>query len=285
MELEAYFNKMMKEISIETESIDIDTCDISIEESITMVEFLKKNLSDLRDFFLSKESIGLQEEIVFFKEMKPEILGLLLYFNKIHNIELRRPTGSNSTQMEYYENELRSITFFFERHLDFYQYYRSKSTYLDEYYFVRGKACPKLCADSTQYIRDPLFSTVYDFKIAKIISNEMLRIYLNKKLQYLEKYTEIVNGCKPSVKTCNKWTGAKSALTELGYSIHAAGVVNNGNADIRDIMDGLQNLFGIELGDYYRTYIALKNRKKDRTAFLKHLIDSIERRMDEEFDV
>ena len=78
---------------------------------------------------------------------------------------------------------------------------------------------------------------------------------------------------------------SKSALTELGYAIYAAGVVNNGNADIRDIMNGLQNLFGVELGDYYRTYIALKNRKKERTSFLKHLADCLERRMDEEFDV
>ncbi|KAA6314964.1 hypothetical protein EZS27_034505, partial [termite gut metagenome] len=28
-----------------------------------------------------------------------------------------------------------------------------------------------------------------------------------------------------------------------------------------------------------------KNRKKDRNAFLKHLADSLKRRMDEEFDV
>lgn len=47
---------------------------------------------------------------------------------------------------------------------------------------------------------------------------------------------------------------------------------------------GLQNLLNIDLGDYYRTYVAIKNRKKERTAFLKHLADSLEKRMDEEFD-
>ena len=40
----------------------------------------------------------------------------------------------------------------------------------------------------------------------------------------------------------------------------------------------------IDLGDYYRTYIAIKSRKKDRTAFLKYLADSLEKRMDEEFE-
>ena len=134
----------------------MEDCDITIEESIAMIELLKKHLSDLRSFFLSKESISTQEEIVFFKEMKPDILGLLLYFNKIHNIELKRPTGSNDSQREHFEQELHSITYYFERHLDFYRYYRSKANYLDDYYFLRNKVSPpSLCADSFQYIHDP----------------------------------------------------------------------------------------------------------------------------------
>src|SRR5690554_7937142 len=85
-----YFNKLVEQISIETSVVDMEDCDITIEESIAMIELLKKHLSDLRSFFLSKESISTQEEIVFFKEMKPEILGLLLYFNRIHRSEERR---------------------------------------------------------------------------------------------------------------------------------------------------------------------------------------------------
>lgn len=151
-----YFNKLVEQISIETSVIDMEDCDITIEESIAIIQLLKKHLSDLRSFFLSKESISTQEEIVFFKEMKPEILGLLLYFNKIHNIELKRPTGSNDSQREHSEQELHSITYYFERHLDFYRYYRSKANYLDDYYFLRNKVSPpSLCADSFQYIHDP----------------------------------------------------------------------------------------------------------------------------------
>lgn len=36
--------------------------------------------------------------------------------------------------------ELDNLTYFFNRNLDFYQYYRSHSTIYDEYYFIRGKA-------------------------------------------------------------------------------------------------------------------------------------------------
>lgn len=280
--METYFKQLSDAIQIELQTIDLDGCDISIEESVAMVEFLKKCLSNLRDFLLSMESVSVQDEITFFKEMKPEVLGLLLYFNKIHHIELKRPTGSNDTQREYYENELRSITHFFERHLDFYQYYRSKSNYLDEYYFVRGKACPKLCADSAQYIHDPLFSTVYDFKIAKIISNEMLRIYLNKKLLRLEKQMAIDKNRELLPVGNMKWTGSKVAAVEFGYALHASPAINRGQTDIKDIMAFIETYFNIDLGDYYRTYIAIKGKKKDRTAFLNSLISGLIKKMDED---
>jgi hypothetical protein len=41
-------------------------------------------------------------------------------------------------------------------------------------------------------------------------------------------------------------------------------------------------IFGIDPGDYYRTYIAIKSRKKERTVFLKMLIDNLTKRMDED---
>jgi len=280
--MKEYFNHITERIQLEIRTIDMDDCDITIEESVYMMGFLKKCLCDMRTHFLSLEPISMQDEIIFFKEIKPEVLGLLLYFNKIHNIELKRPTGSNDTQKEYYENELKSLTFFFQRNLDFYQYYRSKSTHLDECYFVREKFNPQLCADSVQFIHDPLFSTGYDFKVAKIICNEMLRIYLNKKILRLDKLA-IINKNRPSLPCGNfKWTGSKVAAIEFGYALHSSKALNRGNADIKDIMMFLETCFNVDLGDYYRTYIAIKSRKKDRTPFLNSLIESLIKRMDED---
>lgn len=275
-----FYPRLSEKIQAELLNIDIERCDISIEESVKMIKFLDNCLSELREFFLILKSISIQDEIIFFKEMKPEVLGLLLYFNKIHNIELKRPIGSNETQSEYYDRELKSLTYFFERNLDFHQYYRANSTYLDECYFVRGKSNHQLCVDSAQYILDPLFSTGYDYKVAKIICNEMLRIYLNKKKHSLDKY-EIIKKNKELLPHSNlKWTGSKADATELGYSIRDSGVINYGNVDIKEVMNFLEVSFDIDLGDYYRTYVALKSRKKDRTPFLNKLIESLIRRME-----
>lgn len=275
-----FYTRLSGKIQIELQSIDLEGCDISREEAVKMVKFLEDCLSELRDYFLVLKSITVQNEIEFFKEMKPEVLGLLLYFNKIHNVELKRPIGSNETQSEYYDKELKSLTYFFDRNLDFHQYYRANSTYLDEYYFVRGKSNHELCADSAQYILDPMFSTGYDYKVAKIICNEMLRIYLNKKKYSLEKQVIIKKNRELLPHNNLKWTGSKADATELGYSIRDSGVINHGNVDVKEIMNFIEVSFDIDLGDYYRTYVAIKGRKKDRTPFLNKLIESLIRRME-----
>ena len=276
------FDQIMREISEQLTMIDFDGCDISIEEALHIVEFLQIRIHTLKNKLLESGFKDEQEEICFFKEMKPQVLSKLLYFNKIYTIELKRPNGSNLIQKNYYEHELNSLTFFFNRNLDFYQYYRSNAIHLDDYYFRRGKPNIRLGVDSSQFVSDTTFSTCYDYKVAKILSNEMLRIYLNKKLQQIDRLSEHSGNKQTTQK--NKWTGTKVAAIELGYGIYAAKVIDSGKADIREIMTALQNILGIDLGDYYRTYIAIKSRKKDRTAFLKYLADCLEKRMDEEFE-
>jgi hypothetical protein len=280
--MKEYYDHIIERISIETQPIDIEDCNISTDEAFHMVEFLQKVLSDLREKFLGCKSLGIKDEICFFKEMKPQILSSLLYFNKVYAIEIKCPNGSDIIRKNHYENELGSLTYFFNRHLDFYQYYRSNSTHFDECYFTRSKPNIRLCVDSSQFIRDPEFSTGYDYKVAKILSNEMLRIYLNKKLQDIDKQSVILNQGMYAGKNSIRWTAPKSAAIEMGYSLHASGILNKGNISIQEIMLFLQKAFNIDLGDYYRTYVAIKSRKKDRTAFLKQLIEILERKMDEE---
>lgn len=70
-------------------------------------------------------------------------------------------------------------------------------------------------------------------------------------------------------------------LIELGYSLVTSGDINNGNVEIKEMMKFLSSVFQVDLGDYYAAYIAMKERK-DRTAYLHHLIDSLTKRMNED---
>lgn len=276
-----FFSHFLEALKIELETIDLDECCFSLEELNHMIHFIEKMLDEIKTHFLTLKSIKSNDEIVFFKEIKPEILGFLLYFNKVHTIELKQPNGSNDRLKKYYQNELDSLTYFFERNLHFYQYYRAKSTHLDEQYFIRGKRCHQLCLDSVYFVIDHEFSTGYDYKIAKIICNEMLRIYLNKKMIGLDKQSIIRKSRADNPEINLKWTGPKVALVEYGYAFEASKYVNRGNADIKEIMIAFEIIFNIDLGEYYRTYISIKDRD-ERTKYLNILIERLSKRMDED---
>ena len=272
---------ILSEIDVEIDEIDLYGYDI-VENSLSMVHRLQAVLNDLKAKLQTYSFPAKEDEITFFKTQKPEILGRLLFFYKIYRIETQCPNGSNDVIRNYISKELDNLTYFFNRNLDFYQYYRSHSILYDEYYFVRGKSDLRLCTDSAQFDKDPNFSTGYDYKVAKIIANEMLRIYLNKRLVKLETNTQVEDNLQKCLKYPFRFTGKKVFLIELGYSLVSSGDINNGNVEIKEMMNFLGTVFQVELGDYYAAYIAMKERKKDRTAYLSRLQESLVKRMDED---
>lgn len=78
------------------------------------------------------------------------------------------------------------------------------------------------------------------------------------------------------------WTISKTALTELIYALYSKSVFNNGNADIKQIAQSFEAFFNIDLGDFYHTYLELKNRKINRTKFIDSLREGLIQKMEEE---
>lgn len=271
---------ILLQINAEIESVELDN-EIELDDALRIIKFIQPMFNQLREYVMNYVFPSISAEIHFFKEQKPKILSRLLYFYKVYRIEMQFPNGSNEVARKYLCNELDSLTYFFNRNLDFYQYYRSNSTIYDEYYFVRGKVDLRLCTDSAQFDKDPNFSTGYDYKVAKIITNEMLRIYLNKRLMKLENNNQIEDNPQRHLKYPFRFTGKKVFLIELGYALVSSGDINNGNVEIKEMMKFLGMVFQVDLGDYYASYIAMKERK-DRTAYLHHLIESLVKRMNED---
>ena len=83
---------------------------------------------------------------------------------------------------EYLKKKLDVIQDFNDKILDFYRYYRSGATYLDAAYFVRGQPDTEQYLETFYYERDPQFSTNADFKVAKIMANDMLEVYLKNEI-------------------------------------------------------------------------------------------------------
>lgn len=178
-----FTSKLKKDIDAKIEQIECSEISI-ISKVLEASHILTEAFNRLKVFILSYEFKNTEEEILFFKEVKPRLCARLIYYRKIYNIEMNRPIGVDK-QLEYLNERLNDINKYNNKRLDFIRYYRSCSSHLDSLYFMRGQTDVEQYLETFYYELDPKFSTNCDFKVAKILSNDMLSVYLMNEMELL----------------------------------------------------------------------------------------------------
>jgi hypothetical protein len=265
----------LKRIEIEEQNILKHT-----EQSIYRIN---QSLKELKEHLKLNKFSTLDDEILFFKEVKPSIYSKLIYFVKVFNIESKRPNGSDKSQKKYLLNELNKLEIYFNENLEFYQYIRNNMTYLDDKYFARGKLDIRLQMDTFIYDTDPDFSTSHDYKAAKILANDLLSVYLKSELATLDRKEYQSNRQPQIIKGKYTWTDSKISLVELIYAIQASGCINRGMIDIKELAIFVESIFSIDLGDFYRTYLEIKNRQHP-PKFLDSLREALLKKIEQQED-
>ena len=95
------------------EQVEADISEIDLygyNTSLSMVHRLQTVLNDLRTKIQTYVFLTKEDEILFFKTQKPEILGRLLFFYKIYKIETQCPKGSDEAMRNYINRELDNLT-------------------------------------------------------------------------------------------------------------------------------------------------------------------------------
>lgn len=273
-QMHKFYKDKLRELDNRLEELKVEY-DEPIQLAEKAVDLILGYLKDIKLYVLGKGFEEQKDEILFFKKLKPNIVAKLIFYNAIYKIETRKPYGSGKSRKKYIDIELNKLKRYFDNNLEFYKYYRTNSTYLDHKYFVRGKHDIKLSLDTFYFEADHSFSTSHDYKVAKIIANDLIQVYLEDQLNN-----------SSQKKFCNNalmnWTASKTALTELIYALYAQGVFNNGNTDIKFIAKAFETTFNVDLGDFYHTFMELKSRKINRTKFLDSLRDALIKKMDEQ---
>ncbi|KAA6301332.1 MAG: hypothetical protein EZS26_002529 [Candidatus Ordinivivax streblomastigis] len=269
-----FTTRLKKEVDADIEQIESSEVSM-ISKSLEASHVLADAFSRLKAFILSYNFRNEEEEILFFKEIKPRLCFRLIYYRKIYNIEMNRPTGIKK-QREYLYEILNDINKYNCKRLDFIRYYRSGSSHLDTLYFLRGKTDVEQYLETFYYELDPKFTTNCDFKVTKILSNDMLSAYLMHEIELLNE-----NGFKtcsfgfPATKMT--WKGTKAELQEQIYSWDSAGTF--GDVPLTQLSDYIQNVFNIQLDrNLSRTFGDLKIRNIP-TPFLDKLKEALLRRM------
>jgi hypothetical protein len=270
--MDKFYNETLYKLETAINELEIEA-DYSIQRIEAVIDVILKCLSEVKEYVLNRGFKNIDEEVHFFKHQKPAIVSKLIYYNAIYKIETKKPYGAKPIK-KYLNDELKKLKRYFDNNLEFYKYYRTNNSFIDDKLFVRGKYDIKLSLDTFYFEADRNFSTSHDYKVAKIIANDLIQVYLEDQLHntaHREKSTDLPN---------LNWTGSKTALIEMIYALHSQGVF--GNADIKVIAKTFERAFNVDLGDFYHTFMELKSRKINRTKFLDSLRDALIRKMDEQ---
>jgi hypothetical protein len=262
----------LKLIHLETEN-PVHSAERAIKNSVAA-------LGKLKTFFIKGKRLNKKEEIEFFRDIKPKFAAKLIYYNEIYTIETNKPFGSQKTIAKYYKAELLKLKVFFEKNQEFYRYYRTANNYLDNKYFVRTKYDLKLMVDSYYFQADHRFTTSHDYKVARILANDEIKVFLEEQITKLKRKTITIQSPSPLHKG-PKWTGSKVELVELIYALHTEGVFNNGTSGLKEVTTFFEHSFNIDLGQFHRVFLEIRNRKSERTKFLNTLKNKLSIRMDE----
>ncbi|ANF50355.1 tetracycline regulation of excision, RteC [Chryseobacterium glaciei] len=281
--MKTFYKTVQETIKNAEQKISLDS-ENAIDESRRMTILLKELLNELRARVLTGGFRDSEEEKEFFRKIKPEVQGKLLYYNKVFRIEIGRPVNFGAIYQTYFLNQLQRLEENYNEHIsgsEFYRYYRSGSRERDNCYFIRGRMDFDTGLQSHFFESDPLFSTYYDYKVSRIIESDLLYEYLlmrtsndleNSRLLLSDFGNESVN-----------WTDSKNALIELIYALYATECIGNGNVGIKKVTLAFQSLFNIHLGDVHHAFHRMKYRSGSRSIFLERMKSSLEQYMDKEF--
>ena len=123
--LETYFAGLLQKAEWQIQEYE-DTAADTLTLCRLCVDYLQEILGELKNFIISYPFASTEEEIHFFKELKPLLASKIIYYNTVYKIEVRFPSGSEEVQRDYLLSETDRISKSFQRNLAFYQYHARK---------------------------------------------------------------------------------------------------------------------------------------------------------------
>lgn len=276
--MEASYTSLFTEFEKECDIINKTTTD-SLVLCIKMVREIEKKLKEIHKWLKKHQFENAQEEIYFFKELKPKLVSKLIYFKTLYKLETSLPPAKRDKR-KHYERELRKIKQFAANNKEFYEYFRSRSFHKDEDYFVRRSYKDIIRDDCWLINYNSKLCTSHDYMVATLIANDQLTNFLEIKLEELKSKSVLIN----NTGTSNlNWTASKVDLIELIYALHSSGVINAGTCEVREIAAQFGKMFNIDIEEnIYRAFVDIKSRKTVQTKFLNTISENLIRKMKED---
>lgn len=246
-----------------------------------ILEVLTRNYGKVKDLVINEDFESPEEEIRFFKYLKPRLCSHIIYLKKILFIDYNKPVSNIDKKIEYMKKALDDIQSYSDAHTESIQYLRSGKTCFDNIAFIRRPLDePEMQGlEYFDFERDVRFRTLSDLIFSTVLANERLENYLNREIERLALEKQGKAGF--NIFSPFSWTAKKTDLVELIYALCESKCINQGLVEIKTLVTIFEKVFNIELNDFYSTFKDIKRRKGERTSFLSRLIKALTRKIDE----
>lgn len=231
--MQIFCNTFFYEFELEIENI-INTYSDTIIQAKQALLYIEKKLKELFKWLKKYVFESVEDEIHFFKELKFKITSKYIFYKKILDIEFNSPTNNKKLKIRYYEEVLNTCYQFSNKDKEFYKYFRSGSSYNDHLYFTRNANKQIINSNIISINFDVKLCTSHDLKVASIIANDILEIYLEEKI---DEINNSYNTKLLDTKSKLTWTGTKIEMVELIYSLYYQKIFNGGKAEIKEIAE------------------------------------------------
>jgi len=241
-------------------------------------------LQTLRGKVLSRPFPTKEIEIWFFKTIKPKFYALRIFHLELYNLDMSKPAGTRDMLLTFYKQELGLVDRFFKLNAFLYQYFKAGFSEMDGLYFIRGAEIPTVLQPELPDT-DPEFSTGLDYMYARFMAFEMLQREILDRMNGLDGTLQPLEPKKPKPVPHLQWTGSHVNMVELVYGLYYTMQLNNGQADVTEIVALMEDTFGIKLRDAHHSFVEIRRRKIDSPSrFLEQMAAAIQQRVDDDLD-
>jgi hypothetical protein len=220
------------------------------------------------------------EEIFFFKHIKPVPDATLNYLVHVQKFEIEKPKTHNQIITKYINTSIKNLNLFLSTYSYFTHYMEQNQTHLDHLLFTR-KSARKIIPNLTNHNLIPKsFETTHQILWGRIKGAMMMSEYLKNCAVTINRFNQTHHN--PGRNLTLHWTASKTDLIEIIYALFSNGAFNHGKADINTITSAFEYLGNIKLENVYKTYSEIKARKNSQTKFLDQLTFSLQQKISRE---
>ncbi|MBO3097865.1 RteC domain-containing protein [Gelidibacter pelagius] len=240
----------------------------TLQRSLCSIKVCNNLLNSFKREILNKKFSSVNEEVLFFKEIKHIPLTKLIYFSEIHSFEIQLPKSDKEQQLKYLKKKINKLNRFFRNNLDFCSYVDSGATHFDKEFYTRDSLEKFNFTICKRHFQDPDFCTPKDMLLGEYRAYYALTVYLDKRR--LSMKTRL-NKHQKVVKKKLEWPFNNTDYVEMLYALCASGLGKKNNLSIMKVSEHFQKIFDFNPKDIYKTYQDIKLRKNSKTLFLDEL--------------